>query len=76
MSKTITANVPARKITWGGKTQTYAAYSRTFTQDDQGRWSEREIGAMTEAEVIDICIKATNWAEIKAAHFPMHGFHA
>jgi len=31
---------------------------------------------MTEAEVIDICIKATNWAEIKAAHFPMHGFHA
>lgn len=76
MSKTITAKVPARKITWGGKTKTYAAYSRTFTQDDQGRWSEPEIGAMTEAEVIDICINATNWAEIKAAHFPMHGFHA
>lgn len=76
MSKTVTANVPQRKVTYAGKPHIYQAYSRTFVQDDAGRWSSDGIGAMTEAEVIDACRKASNWTEIKAAHFPMHGFHA
>lgn len=76
MNKSITANVPARKMSWGGKTKTFAAYSRTFTQDDEGRWSEPEIGAMFEAEVIDICKQASNWTEIRQQHFPMYGFHS
>jgi len=76
MSKSITANVPARKMTWGGKAKTYPAYSRTFTQDDQGRWSEAEIGAMSEAEVIDVCKDASNWQAIQQQHFPMYGFHS
>ena len=70
MSIQITANIPARKI---GKA-TFPARVDTFTADDQGRWSSPEAGAMTQADVIDICQRATNWPQIKAAHFPMHGF--
>ncbi len=76
MTKSITANVPARKMSWGGKTKVFAAYSRTFTQDDAGRWSEPEIGNMYEAEVIEVCQQASNWTAIRAEHFQMHGFHA
>jgi len=70
MTKTITANIPARKL---GKT-TFPARVDTFTQDEQGRWSSPDAGAMTQADVIDICQRATNWTAIRAAHFPMHGF--
>ena len=76
MSKSITINVPARKLSWGGKTKTYAAFSRTVMQDDDGRWSEPEIGAMTEAEVIDLARNAPNWSAIRAEHFPMTDFHS
>lgn len=69
--KTITANIPARKL---GKI-TLAARIDVFTQSDDGKWSNPTAGAMFEAEVIDICKRATNWPEIKAAHFPMHNFH-
>ena len=70
--KTIIAHVPARKI---GKftTQSYAA---TFDCDDDGRWTYKEHGEkLLESEVIDVCQKATNWKEIRQAHFPMVGFH-
>ena len=70
MTTQITANIPARKI---GKV-TYPARVDVFTADDQGRWSSPDAGAMTQAEVIDICQRATNWPAIKAAHFHMHGF--
>ena len=80
MTKTITANIPARKVSWNGKTSTYPARVDTFEQDEQGRWTliDKDVGrvALTEAEAIDVCIKATNWQEIKAAHFPMYGFHS
>ncbi|MCR4297487.1 MAG: hypothetical protein NUV75_01855 [Gallionella sp.] len=66
MTTQITANIPARK--------TYQARTEVFNQDDQGRWTSPEIGSMSQAEVIDVCRKASNWTEIKAAHFPMHGF--
>ena len=72
MTKTITVNVPARNL---GK-MTFPARVDTFTQDEQGRWSSPDAGAMTQAEVIDICRRATNWAAIRAEHFPMHGFSA
>ena len=70
MTKTITANIPARKV---GK-MIFPSRVDTFTQDDQGRWSSPDAGAMTQAEVIDICKRAINWTAIRAAHFPMHGF--
>lgn len=72
MSKTITANIPARKI---GK-MTFPARVDTYTQDDAGQWSSPDAGLMREADVIDVCKRATNWAAIKAEHFPMYGFHA
>ena len=79
-----TAKIPASQRTFkgiGGKTITnkYPSRSPVFTQDDDGRWSMTEDGTvepMTEADVIDVARKATNWQEIRAAHFPMHGFHA
>ena len=75
MTKTIIANIPARKITKAGKTWAYDAYTATFTLDADGRWSGAGIGAMLEDEVIDVCRKATNWQAIKAGHFAMDGFH-
>lgn len=70
--ETITANIPARKL---GKT-TFPARVDTFTQDDAGQWSSVDAGKLREADVIDICQRATNWAAIKSAHFPLVGFHA
>lgn len=72
---TITANIPARTITWGGKKKTYPARVETFTQDERGAWMMGDV-AMTEAEVVDVCQDATNWSAIKSAHFPMVGFHS
>jgi len=70
--KTLIANIPARsqvsKMT--GKKFTWAARSDVFTQNDDGKWF---LGneALTESEVIDVCRKASNWSQIKAAHFSM-----
>jgi hypothetical protein len=75
MSKSITINVPARKISWGGKTQTFSAFTRTVTQDDAGQWSAPDTGLLTQADVIDMAQRASNWPEIRSVHFPMHGFH-
>lgn len=74
MSKTITANIPARKSTWGGKPHTFPARTDTFTQDDAGRWTSPDKGALSEADVINVCRKASNWPQIRAEHFPMFGF--
>jgi hypothetical protein len=70
--KTIIANIPARKI---GKI-TLSARTDTYIQDDDGRWSSPDKGPLTEAEVVDMAQRATNWKAIKAAHFPMVGFHS
>ena len=75
MTKTITANIPARK---NGKTE-YKALVAQFAQDESGVWTgnmgfgERK---MLEEDVIDVCRKASNWSEIRAEHFPMYGFHS
>jgi hypothetical protein len=69
MSKTIKANIPARK---SGKI-IYPARVETFTQDDAGRWMMGN-QPMTEADVIDVCQHASNWQAIRAEHFPMFGF--
>ena len=76
--KTITANIPARTIKGFTKnalcptgTKTYPARIETFTQSDDGKWSSVGAGAMFESEVIDVCRRATNWAQIKTAHFCM-----
>ena len=74
--KKIIAEIPARK-SWDGK-QNLAAETKTFTQDDAGRWTMDFCGkpvSLFESEVIDICKDAKNWKEIKLIHFPMHGFH-
>lgn len=71
---TITANIPSRKI--GSKV--YQARTETFAQDDAGRWTLTTDGlneAVFEAEVMDMCRRATNWQEIRAANFLMEGFH-
>ncbi len=72
---TITANIPARKATWGGKPHIYPARVEDFTQSEDGKWSG-SLGAISEADVIDVCRKATNWAQIRTAHFAMYGFTA
>jgi hypothetical protein len=70
MSKQITANIPARKL---GK-MTFPARVDVFEQDDAGQWTSPDAGKLTQAEVIDVCQRATNWTQIKSEHFPMHGF--
>ncbi len=76
--KTITAKFAActQKDFKTGKTFNFPARETAYTQDDAGRWSHPVLGAVLEIDVIDDCKKATNWAEIKAAHFPMVGFHS
>ena len=73
--KIIIANIPAKKIVKNGKTWKFDARIETITQDDQGNWSGEDIGRMLEDEVIDLCKSASNWPQIKAAHFVMDGFH-
>ena len=71
---TIIANIPSRKI---GK-NVYASRTETFRQEDDGQWFIDVGGALEKVlqeEVIDVCRKATNWPQIKSAHFPMYGFH-
>jgi len=71
--KTITANMPARK---SGKRTTMAARIDTYNQDENGKWSSPDFGPLTEVDVIVMAKRASNWAEIKAAHFPMVDFHS
>lgn len=69
MTKTITANIPAIK--------SYQAHTLTYTQDDAGNWTGGLFGGrVLESDVIDACKKASNWAAIRAEHFPMVGFTA
>lgn len=71
----IEAHIPARTVkSSSGKVFSYPAHTNVFTQDERGVWSG-EHGKMLEAEVIDVCRKATNWREIRIKHFPMFGFH-
>lgn len=77
MIKTITANIPARSLKGKTKTFTYPARTDHFSCAGDGRWTITMDGApepVTEAEVIDICRRATNWPAIRAIHFPMDGF--
>lgn len=79
MNKMITANIPARSVKGQTKTFHYPARVETFACDAEGRWTlttDGQAEALFEAEVIDICRRASNWADIKRAHFPMHGFHS
>lgn len=72
MTKTITANIPARKI--GG--HPYPARAATYMQDDAGTWRNQYGEKVHELDVIDVCKAATNWTAIHAEHFPMFGFSA
>lgn len=56
MTKTITANIPARKI--GG--HPYPARAATYTQDDAGTWRNQYGEKVHELDVIDVCKAATN----------------
>ena len=79
MSKTITANIPARSVKGQTKTFTYPARVETFACDAEGRWTlttDGQAEALFEAEVVDICRRASNWADIKREHFPMPGCHS
>ena len=73
---TITGNRASRSVKMSnGTTKSFPAYSTTFVQDEAGKWSTLGY-AVIEADVIDSLSKCKNWTEIRAAHFPMHGFHA
>lgn len=81
MTKTITANIPARseKSRMTGKMFNWPASTRVFEQDDAGVWyaiHDGERDAVTQQDVIDDCKGATNWQAIRQAHFPMYGFHS
>lgn len=72
---TLIANIPARKLAG----RVYAAHTDAFQQNEAGQWFIDFGGnwvKVSEAEVIDVCRRATNWASIKAAHFQMDGFHS
>lgn len=71
---TIIANIPSRKL---GK-NVYAARTATYQQDDDGQWFYNNQGTLEKVrqdDVIDSCLRATNWPQIKSEHFPMYGFH-
>lgn len=75
MSKQFTAHVPARTIKGQTKSFSYPARDDTYTCDDSGRWTNETRGALSEADVIDACLRAANWADIRSIYFPMYGFH-
>lgn len=70
----VTAEIPARRL---GRSIIPARVD-VFEQDADGRWTYTSEGgiALFEKEVVDICRRAKNWSQIKAAHFPMVGFHS
>ncbi len=73
--KQFIAHIPARTIKGQTKTFTYSAREDVYVCDDAGQWSNDLRGKMAEADVIDACKAATNWAEIRSIYFPMYGFH-
>lgn len=78
MTKTITANIPARTIKGTTKTFNYPATTRVFEQDDAGLWYALHDGmrdVVTDQDVIADCKGASNWQAIRQQHFPMYGFH-
>jgi len=78
MSKQFVAQMPARTIRGSTKTFTYQAREDVYTCDDSGQWFGTRMGEivkMDDEDVISACKSASNWAEIRAAYFPMHGFH-
>lgn len=75
MAKIITAHFAERTIKIGGKPKVIAAFSNSFSCDENGKWSN-EFGRILEIDVIDACKSATNWSQIRAEHFPMAGFHS
>lgn len=71
---TFTAFLPSRTLAG----HTYARHTCTFQQNEAGQWFTEFAGdweKVSEADVIDVCRRATNWGVIKAAHFRMNGFH-
>lgn len=75
MSKTITADFPARSVKLTREVKKFPAYSQDFEQDDEGKWTTLGY-AIFESEVIDSCSRAANWPAIRAEHFPMTEFHS
>jgi hypothetical protein len=78
MTKTITANIPARSQKSGGKVFAWPATTRVFEQDESGAWRavyDGERFACTEEDVIEDCRGASNWQAIRDVHFRMYGFH-
>ena len=78
MTKTLTVNIPAKTLKLSREVRKIAARVETLTQDDAGQWFVTFNGGLekiTEAEAIDVCVKGSNWSELRAEHFPMHGFH-
>lgn len=59
-----------------GETKTFhlPAYSIECAMDDAGQWTIDGLN-VREDDLIDQCRSATNWQTIRAAHFPMSGFH-
>lgn len=78
MTKTITANIPAKTIKLSSGSRKVDARIETLTQDDDGHWTIAFNGAaekISEAEAIDVCRKASNWEAIRREYFQMVGFH-
>lgn len=67
---TFTAKYPARKFLGNN----IPARSETYSQDEQGRWMDSRGNVMLEEDLVEDLKRATNWAEIRRAHFPMVGF--
>ena len=78
MTKTLTVNIPARTLKLSREVRKVPARVETLTQDDAGQWFVAFNGGLekiTEVEAIDVCVKGSNWSELRAEYFPMHGFH-
>ena len=73
MTKTFQAHFPAKTNQFTGRT--FPAETITFVELPNGGWKDNEGFTMFADEVAARCRKATNWREIKAAYFPMDGFH-
>lgn len=72
--KTITAQLNARTIKFGGRNIQAPACEVTFTQDEKGTWRNKYNEVVFERDVIADLKAAKNWKEIRAEHFPMVGF--
>jgi hypothetical protein len=68
MTRTITAQIPARK--------SYPARIAAYTMDDSGAWRNQYGDKVHEDDVIDVCRTALNWTTIRSEHFAMADFHA